>query len=152
MTKLIKTYIRNILSEKKIKRPSAGIVVIKRCNDEWRFLGLKLYGKYDLPKGHIQSTDKNELSAAMREVEEETGITDLNFNWGLISITVKHVTLFMAQTDEDCIIKRNPDTNIYEHHGHKWVTYDEMLANVSRYLVPAVKWAKDVLDNDAQQR
>ncbi len=43
-------------------------------NTENRFLSIFRYGKWDLPKGKLEKKEKTK-SAAIREVEEETGIT-----------------------------------------------------------------------------
>ena len=36
---------------KKNRRPGAGFVLVQKFEDEWKVLGLRLYGRYDLPKG-----------------------------------------------------------------------------------------------------
>lgn len=62
------------LAIKKIFRqaPAAGGVVII----DNKFVAIERHGIPDLPKGHIEKGESPEV-AALREVEEETGITDL---------------------------------------------------------------------------
>lgn len=46
-------------------------------NDKKEILFINRLGKWDLPKGKIERGEKEE-EAAIREVEEETGVTDLH--------------------------------------------------------------------------
>ncbi|MBL4745207.1 MAG: NUDIX domain-containing protein [Flavobacteriaceae bacterium] len=56
----------------KIEKAAGGLVY----NDKEELLFIHRFGKWDLPKGHIEKgEDKRET--AIREVEEECGITDL---------------------------------------------------------------------------
>jgi ADP-ribose pyrophosphatase YjhB (NUDIX family) len=58
-----------------IKTKSAGGVVI---NNKGQVLVVSQYGtSWSLPKGHIQENE-DELTAAKREIHEESGITDLH--------------------------------------------------------------------------
>ena len=36
-------------------------------------------GHWDLPKGHVESTDSDNFETAKRELKEETGITEFEF-------------------------------------------------------------------------
>ncbi|PVX50052.1 NUDIX domain-containing protein [Balneicella halophila] len=51
-------------------RTAGGLVF----NTDNRFLAIYRYERWDLPKGRLKKTEKNRI-AAIREVEEETGIT-----------------------------------------------------------------------------
>lgn len=55
------------------KEKSAGLIVFTRENDEAKYLFLKTEGRLDFPKGNIEE-DEDELSAALRELKEESGI------------------------------------------------------------------------------
>ncbi len=128
---------------------SAGIVVIKFVDDEPKVLCLKSYSSYDLPKGKLKE-DESTLEAALREAAEEAGITDPDFRWGRDAVQVtnlgrrkKQVTMFVAETRQEAKISQNPETGRYEHHGFRWMSFDEAIASVHPYLSPAVKWAKE---------
>src|SRR5438552_19075973 len=55
---------------------SAGVIVFRRADGEKLYLLLD-YGKYwDFPKGHIEAGE-DEREAALRELGEETGISDI---------------------------------------------------------------------------
>ena len=47
----------------------------------WLFLMLRAYRNWDFPKGLVESGE-DPLAAARREVQEETLIEDLHFDWG----------------------------------------------------------------------
>jgi 8-oxo-dGTP pyrophosphatase MutT (NUDIX family) len=57
---------------------SSGGVVFRRSEDVVEFLLIRdPYANWGLPKGHIEGTESPD-QAALREVEEETGLTDIN--------------------------------------------------------------------------
>ena len=127
---------------------SAGVLVVKFDNEEPRILGLKIYGSYDLPKGKIEEGEST-LEAALREAAEEAGLTDISFDWGREAIRVmnngrrkKECTLFLGTTTQEPKIKANPETGKFEHHGIRWLTFDEAASMLHAYLRPAVKWAR----------
>jgi len=51
---------------------SAGVVVVRRAEDGWRVLLLRVYNYWDCPKGVVEPGE-DPLAAARREVHEETG-------------------------------------------------------------------------------
>ena len=60
--------------EKPRKERSAGGVVIRRIDQSVHVLLIRdPYGKWGLPKGHLEN-EETSLDAALREVEEETGL------------------------------------------------------------------------------
>ena len=64
---------------------SAGVVVVRQTPAGWRFLMLRAYRNWDFPKGLVEAGE-DPLSAARREVTEETLIADLQFAWGEVYI------------------------------------------------------------------
>ena len=44
------------------KSPGAGIVVVRKFKNDWKVLGLKLNGAYDLPKGKTDGQETSFLS------------------------------------------------------------------------------------------
>jgi 8-oxo-dGTP pyrophosphatase MutT (NUDIX family) len=127
--------------------PGAGVVVVRKFNNEYKVLGLRLFGKYDLPKGKIED-DEDAITAAIRETEEEACITDLKFNWGMDSYQTGPVTIFLAETCQEPKIIKNPESGIFEHHGAKWLTWEEAESSLYVYLRGAIPWAKSILMND----
>lgn len=133
-------------------RKSAGIVVVRYFDDEAepRVLCLKIYSSYDLPKGHVED-DESTIETALRETAEEAGITELDFKWGYVAAQVtndksrrkKQVTMFVASTEQDAKLVKNPKTKKYEHHAIAWMTFDEAIKSVHPYLSPIISWAKE---------
>jgi len=131
---------------------TAGIVVVKKIESSYRILGLRLYGMYDLPKGGVE-TGETPFEAALRETEEEAGITDLNFKWGKEYTTAtgkKHDAVFyIAETSQEPEIRPNPETGEVEHHATKWLTPKQARKRIYTYLQPVVEWAyKKVVDDE----
>ena len=127
--------------------PGAGVVVVRKFDDEYKVLGLRLFGKYDLPKGKIED-DEDAITAAIRETEEEASITDLKFNWGMETYQTGPVTIFLAETLQDPKVIKNPESGIFEHHGTKWLTWKEAESCLYVYLRGAIPWAKSIVMND----
>ena len=131
------------MQAKKVKNcPGAGIVVVKYFNKNPRILGLMDDNSFDLPKGAMDPGESI-LQTALRETEEESGITHLQFNWGLKFISLNNLTIFIAVTDEDPVIKPNPTTGELEHKYAKWLQFDEHYFKPK--LQPAVVWAKSIV-------
>jgi hypothetical protein len=63
----------------------------------------------------------------------------------MITTKIRNVELFIAETKEEPIIKPNPETGIYEHHGAVWLTFDQASKKLHPYLRPVVDWVKLVL-------
>jgi hypothetical protein len=62
-------------------RLSAGVVVVRPSEEGWRFLLLRAFNHWDFPKGMVEAGEQP-LEAAIREVQEESLIEDLEFRWG----------------------------------------------------------------------
>ena len=122
---------------------SAGFILCKK-NGERKYLLLLLGSDYwNFPKGKLESGESN-LEAALRELEEETGITkieivdgftfryDYSFNAGSLRIK-KLVKMFLAYYLGGDVVISN------EHKRFKWSTLDEAIAilkfeNIKRQL------------------
>jgi bis(5'-nucleosidyl)-tetraphosphatase len=122
---------------------SAGAVVFRK-GKEPSYLLLQYEAKHwDFPKGNIEAGEKD-LETVKREVEEETGIKDLEvidgfkeklhyfykLNGELIS---KEVIFYLAKTDTG-------EINLsFEHIAFKWLDYEEAMEQLT------YKNAKDIL-------
>jgi len=146
-TELLEDFIKEVINKKQQEKdPGAGIIVLKKFDNMYKILGLRLYGGYDFPKGKIEANE-TPFEAAIRETFEEASISNLNFPWGLEPITVvEHLTLFMGTTEDEPKIRKNPETGIYEHHGAKWLDWNEALQKFTPYLRPALGYAKKITE------
>jgi bis(5'-nucleosidyl)-tetraphosphatase len=112
---------------------SAGFLIFKR-NGTLRYLFLKNKGRLDVPKG-LKQQDEDDLTCALRELKEETGITDAMvipgfkkisryfYRWEG-SLVKKEVVYFLAESKLENIKVSD------EHDGYTWMTKEEALANV----------------------
>ena len=131
---------------------SAGFILVQLRNDSYKVLGLYVNQSVDVPKGHVEEGE-TDLEAAIRECEEESGIVikKENMKWGKASIIIKRpykdVILFIAETKDDPVIKKNPVSGIYEHDGYKWMSWREIYDMSNKYLKPAIIWAKNKTKN-----
>ena len=122
---------------------SCGAVIFRR-NGAKKYLLLHYEGgHWDFVKGHVEKGE-NERETALRETEEETGITDLKFIEGYresISYfyrragrTVrKEVVFYLLETNTQQVRLSR------EHVGFDWLTYDRAMERLT------YKNAKDTL-------
>jgi len=129
-----------------IKHRSAGIVVARRQDGEWRFLLLRAYRHWDFPKGLIEPGEKP-LAAAVRETREETGLTDLDFHWGTAYLDTemygdhKVASYFLAETrQEQIVLPLSPELGHPEHNEFRWVSYPEAQTLLPPRLQPILNW------------
>ncbi len=128
-------------------RLSAGVVVVRRGPAGWLFLMLRAYRNWDFPKGVVDPGEEP-LSAARREVREETLIQDLRFTWGDDYCETapygnnKVARYYLAETDtEHVILPVSPELGRPEHHESRWVDFPSALALSSPRITPILHWA-----------
>lgn len=137
-----------------IKHRSAGVVVVQRQPDGWRFLLLCAYRHWGFPKGLVEPGETL-LAAARRETAEETGLEDLEFRWGRGSIDTemygdrKVASYFLAVTArQDIILPVSPELGRPEHDEFCWASHAEARALLSARLQPVLAWAWRKLQAD----
>jgi 8-oxo-dGTP pyrophosphatase MutT (NUDIX family) len=108
--------------------------------------------KLDFPKGHVEAGE-DWFDAAVRETFEEAGIDEesLNFAWGDTHIDCvkpgKTCRIFLAWSNSKPAIRKNPESNMYEHIGWKWLSLEGDPAEelIHKYIRPAAKWARSIV-------
>jgi len=119
-----------------ISEESAGAIVFRKEDGKVFFLLLHYPTSakskkefWDLPKGHMEG-DEDELSTVRREVEEETGLKDLDFVEGFRQ-GIKYYFQFQEKKVFKTVIfllaetKTKEITISHEHVGFKWLTFAE---------------------------
>ena len=132
-----------------VLKRAAGVVVVRSGADGTRYLLLRAYRNWDLPKGRLEP-DEAPLAGAIRETREETGISDLAFAWGEESIDTeayaggKVVRFFVARTmSESLVLPVSPELGRPEHHEYRWVLLPEALALTVPRLQRVLRWAAE---------
>ena len=98
------------------------ILVIRRSNIDHRA------GQWTLPGGHIDDEDNSIEDGAIRELEEESGLSctvDTLVNLGTHG-PKKHYFYTTAWTGEVDVDRPNPKTGEIEHDDYKWCTVDDI--------------------------
>jgi bis(5'-nucleosidyl)-tetraphosphatase len=133
------------------KRLSAGAVVVRESPQGLRFLLLRAFNHWDFPKGLVENGEEPR-EAAVREVREETTISDLSFPWGDVYTETgpysrgKTARYYLARTaTKDISLPLNPETGKAEHSEYRWVDYDTALRLVSPRVQPVLRWAAHVI-------
>jgi 8-oxo-dGTP pyrophosphatase MutT (NUDIX family) len=134
------------------QRLSAGVVVVRRTDDGWRFLLLRAFNHWDFPKGMVEAGEEPR-AAAIREVREESLIDDLSFGWGQASMRTgpysrgKVACYYVAETrTADVTLPVNPELGRPEHSEFRWATFDEAMELVSPRVRPVLRWAAQVMN------
>ena len=126
---------------------SAGVIVVRREGDAWQYLLLRAYHYWDFPKGLVESGEEP-LEAACREVEEESGLTDLVFSWGHDYQETppygpgKIARYYVAETQQtEVTLPISPELGRPEHHEYRWMSYEEARGVLAPRVVPIFDWA-----------
>lgn len=132
-------------------RLSAGVVVVRRSPEGWRFLLLRAYRNWDFPKGLVEPGE-DPLVAARREVVEETLIEDLQFTWGEVCYETapysrnKIARYYLAETSTaEVTLPVRPELGQPEHHEWRWVDREEALELASPRVRPVIHWAARII-------
>ncbi|HEX7115599.1 MAG TPA: NUDIX domain-containing protein [Steroidobacter sp.] len=133
-------------------RLSAGVVVVRETREGWRFLLLRAFNHWDFPKGMVESGEEP-LEAAIREVKEETGISDLEFAWGDTYTETgpysrgKVARYYLARTrTADVVLTVIEELGRAEHNEFRWVDYETARSLVSPRVQPILEWAAAQLE------
>lgn len=136
------------MSEQKL---SCGVVVARRTETGWVTLLLRAFHHWDFPKG-IRERGEEPLEAAVREVGEESGLTELSFDWGDRFFETgpysrgKVARYFIATTSQEKVVMGlSPETGEPEHHEWRWVSFDEAYDLGSPRVRTIVQWARQII-------
>lgn len=121
--------------------------MVRTTPQGWRFLLLRAFNHWDFPKGMVE-VGEEPLAAAIREVREETLITDLQFAWGETFTETgpysrgKVARYYLASTETSAVTLTVIEAlGRAEHNEFRWVDYDGATRLVSPRVQPIVDWA-----------
>ena len=133
------------------KRLSAGVVIVRSMGDDWRYLMLRVFRNWDFPKGGVEEGELP-LQAARREVEEETGLTALDFRWGehyreTVPYSAGKIARYYVAACEsgNVWLPINPELGRPEHHEFRWCDFNLARRLVPPRLGPILNWAYEVV-------
>jgi len=132
---------------------SCGVIVVRFMQQKPYYLLLRVYGYWDFPKGLVE-TEEQPLKAAIREVEEETTLTALNFRWGENYRQTepynyripKIARYYLAESPEGRVsLPVSPELGRPEHHEFRWLPYEEARPLLSERVRPIFDWANELV-------
>jgi len=122
---------------------SAGAVVFRREDNKIYYLLLHYPSTtrgaernyWDLPKGHVEKGEK-EIETVKREVEEETGLEDIEFiegfkTWIKYFFRYKGKTVFKIVTFYLIETKEKNVKISFEHLGYDWLSFKKAMAKLT---------------------
>jgi len=138
---------------------SAGAVIFRRENNKIYYLLLHYPSSakapkeyWDLPKGHIEKGEK-EIETVKREVEEETGLKDIEFvegfkEWIKYFFKFQEKNIFKIVTFLLAETKTKEVKVSFEHVGYEWLSYKEAFEKLTfKNAKEILKKANDYLLN-----
>jgi 8-oxo-dGTP pyrophosphatase MutT (NUDIX family) len=130
---------------------SAGVVVVRRVDDDWRVLLLRVYNYWDCPKGVVEAGE-SPFATARREVREETAIEDLEFRWGEEFVETppysknKVARYYLAATRTSHIeLPVNPELGTPEHHEFRWLDFTAAKSLAVPRIRTVLDWAHSLI-------
>ncbi len=123
------------MSGPRIREKSAGFIVFMNENGEAKYLFLKVGGRLDFPKGNVEE-DEDELSAALRELREESGIRKIRVISGF-----RRVLNYYYKRDDGTLVSKTlvlflgealeKDVSIsWEHEDFEWISLREAITRI----------------------
>ncbi len=127
-------------------------MVVRATAGGWRCLLLRAFGYWDFPKGLVEPGE-DPRAAAIREVEEETGLAGLEFRWGEDFLETapyaggKIARYYLAESPRgEAALPVSPELGRPEHDEFRWLAFGE----ARRLLVPRVQriadWAQGMVE------
>ncbi len=131
-----------------VKTLSAGVVIVRDVEHDPKYLLLRAYNYWDFPKGEVEEGEEP-LHAAIREAQEETTLTGLDFRWGHEYRETppygrgKVARYYLAAVGQAQVsLPVNPELGRPEHDEFRWLAYEEARALLNERLKVILDWAR----------
>ncbi len=130
---------------------SAGVVIVRRFDDQYRYLLLRAGSYWDFPKGMVEPGE-DPLAAAIREVEEETTLTHLDFRWGHPFTETepygknKIARYYLAESPKgEVFLPVSAELGKPEHDEFRWMEFDAARELLVPRVLAVLDWAGKII-------
>ena len=130
---------------------SAGAVIVRRFDDRYRYLLLRVRDYWDFPKGMVEPGE-DPLAAAIRETEEETTLTGLDFRWGHEFIETepygknKIARYYLAESKTGEVnLPVSAELGHPEHDEFCWLDYEAARPLLVPRVLTILDWARKII-------
>jgi len=130
---------------------SAGVVILRQLDGDWHYLLLRAYQYWDFPKGLVEDGEL-EFDAALREVEEESTLTGLEFHWGYEFFQTapygrfrKIARYYIAESASGAVeLPVSEELGRPEHEEFRWVRFEAAYAMVAPRVRQVLDWSVNI--------
>ncbi len=130
---------------------SAGVAIVRRFDDRYRYLLLRAGHYWDFSKGMVEPGE-DPLAAAIREVEEETTLTHLDFRWGHVFTETapygnnKIARYYLAESPAgEVFLPVTEELGHPEHDEYRWLEYDAARGLLVPRVLATLVWAGNII-------
>ncbi|MDB5808617.1 MAG: hypothetical protein JWN94_739 [Betaproteobacteria bacterium] len=130
----------------------AGVIILRPAQTGWQCLLLRAYRNWGFAKGEIEAGE-SPLDAAVREAEEETALTDLDFCWGDVHIETpprpghKLTRYYIAVSPSGHVmLPISAELGRPEHHEFRWVGFDAAKTLLGPPLQLIIAWGEAIAE------
>jgi len=127
---------------------SCGAVILRDTPAGARVLMLRVFRHWDFPKG-LMEAGETPRQTALREVQEESSISSLEFPWGDLYIDTgpysrgKIARYYLARTrQEEVELLPSPDTGRPEHSEYRWLSFHQARRLAAPRVAAVLDWAE----------
>lgn len=126
-------------------------MIVRRFDDKYRYLLLRAYEYWDFPKGMVEPGE-DPLAAAIRETEEETTLTGLDFRWGRAYIETepygknKIARYYLAESNTGEVnLPVSAELGHPEHDEYLWLDYEAARSLLVPRVRAILEWARKII-------
>ena len=141
----------DVTSNATTRNLSCGAVIVRQTESGLVTLMLRAYQNWDFSKGMCEDGELP-METAIREVGEETGLQDLQFDWGERYLETgpyhrgKVARYYLARTVQHVVnMGISPELGRPEHNEYRWVSFDTAHDLSAPRVREVVQWARQIV-------